>query len=274
MNRTLQNGQHIALRIANGHKERELSGVVQSFDPGKGLICLEIGDRSGVQGAFFAGKEVTIVGRASHNDLDLPCVVVEETQFPILVCRKVDRRNHVRVSAFLHLKYRPVEREVYKADPESCLIRIREEMGNSEGSFEAVLDEVDQESLNPKLLCLLAEMNRKLDRILASLEEDHGAQPQGLIPVNISGSGVRFTVREKMEARKILAIRIVLPFSPPVPVVFLGEVTRVREKAKGEFEIAVKFVTIDETDREQIVHYGFKRLRESIRNERMKTPKT
>ncbi|NIQ40011.1 MAG: hypothetical protein GTN81_15730 [Proteobacteria bacterium] len=44
-----------------------------------------------------------------------------------------------------------------------------------------------------------------------------------------------------------------------------------RQKENGEFEIAVKYLVIDEMDREQIVRYGFKRMRESIRNRRKKT---
>ena len=77
-----------------------------------------------------------------------------------------------------------------------------------------------------------------------------------------------------MEAGQLLAIRIVLPLSPPAPVVFVSEVRRVKEKEKGEFEIAVKFVAIGEADQEKIVHYAFKRMRESIRSRRNKAVQT
>jgi len=270
LKRTLENGQPIALRIATGPEEKEFLGILRSFDQDQGLIYLEIGSQNRWQAGFFAGKAVTIVGQSPGSDLDLPCVVVEENRFPILVCRKVDRRNYVRVSAFLHLQYHIVKRELYEADPEGCLLRIREEMGSGRSAFEALADELAQESLDPKILSLLTDMSKKLDRILAILERDQNGQPPEAIPVNISGSGIRFTIRERIEARQLLAIRVVLPLSPPAPVVFLGEITRVRDKGKGEFEIAVKYIAIDEMDREQIVHYGFKRMRESIRNRRKK----
>lgn len=270
LNEILQDGQHIALRVATGPEEKEFSGVVRSFDRVRGLISLEIEGQAEEQMSVVLGKEATIVGGAPDFDLDVPCIVDGESRFPILVCQKVDRRNYVRVNVFLPLKYRTVDRELYEADPEGYLLRVQEEMGNHESPFEGVTEEVDQESLPPKLLCFLTDINRKLDRILAILEEEPDFQPQGAIAVNISGSGLRFRVREKMGARKLLAIRIVLPLSPPVPVVFLGEVTRVREKGRGEFETAMKFVAIDEADREQIVHYAFKRMRKSIRNRKKK----
>jgi c-di-GMP-binding flagellar brake protein YcgR len=254
LNRTLDKGQHIALRVATGLEEKEFFGVVRSVDQKQGLISLEIGNKGAGDAAFFAGKEVTIIGRGPDVGLDLPCVVIDEDRFPVLVCRKADRRNYVRVSTFLHLNYR------------TFLVKMREEMGRGESSFESLAKELNQESRDPKLLYLLADLNRKLDRILAILTEEFDGQPREPIPVNISGSGLRFTVRERIEQRNLLAIRIVLPLSPPVPVVFLGEITRVREKGKKEFEIAVKYVAIDELDREQIVQYGFKRMRESIRN--------
>lgn len=274
LNKIIENGQRIALRIATGPKEKEFPGIVRSYDQVRELISLEIEGLTEEQLSFLLGKETTIVGRDFDFDLDLPCVVAEESQFPILVCRKVDRRNHVRVNAFLHLKYCTVDREIYKTDPERCLIRIQEEMGNHENSFEGLADEMDQESLSPKLMCFLTDMNSKLNRILAILEKEPDGQPQRAIAVNISGSGLRFTVREKMGVRKLLGIRIVLPLSPPVPVVFLGEVTRVREKKKGEFEIAVKYLAIDEVDRDQIVQYAFKRMREAIRDRKTKTDQT
>ncbi len=270
-NKMLENGQSIALRVTTGLKEGKFPGVIRSFDHDQGLVWPEIAEQGKDQAGFFAEKEATIVGKNANLDLDLPCVVVEENRFPILVCRKVDRRNYVRVIAFLHLHYRIVERALYESDPEGCLIRIRDEMGNGQSSLETLADEVGAGPQDPKLLCLLVDMNKKLDRILSILKQDRDIQSDGPIKVNISGSGIRFAVREKMEARKLLAIRIVLPLSPPAPVVFLGEITRVRQKENGEFEIAVKYLVIDEMDREQIVRYGFKRMRESIRNRRKKT---
>jgi c-di-GMP-binding flagellar brake protein YcgR len=248
---------------------------VQSFDQDQGLISLEIKGQEEQEMGIFAGREATIVGTTPGFDLDLPCVVIEESRFPILVCQKVDRRNYVRVSAFLRLKYRVVERELYEADPDGFLVRIREEMGNGESLFGALAGEVlDEESTDPKLFFLLSEMNRKLDRILANLEKDEDSHSLGTIPVNISGSGIRFPVKERIKAGNLLAIKTVLPLSPPVSMVFLGEVTRVREKGEGEFEIALKYMAIDETDREQIVHYGFKRMRESIRLRKRKRGQT
>lgn len=271
LNKRLENGQRIALRLANGVEEKQFAGVVRSFDRVRGLISLEIEGQMGKKMSFPPGKEGTIVGRTPHSDLDLPCVLTGESRFPILVCRGVDRRNHLRVNAFLRVKYRPVNKELYEADPQGFLLRVQEEMGNGESSLEVLTEQLEGETLNPNLLCLLGDMSKKLDRILSLLGGEGEGQSTEVTAVNISGSGLRFTARERIEARTLLAMRIVLPLSPPVAVVLLGEVKRVRAKGQGEFETAVKFVAIDEADQEKIVHYAFKRMRESIRNRRRKT---
>jgi hypothetical protein len=266
----LEKGQPVVLRVATDVEEREFSGVVQSLDRAGERIALEIQGRFPKQRPVFLGKEATLVGKSSRSDLDLPCVVVEENRFPILICQRVNRRNHVRVNAFIPLQYCLADRGLYEDDREGYLIRIREEMGGSEGLYEAIGEGLEEESVSPKLVCLLEDMNRKLDRILALLEENRHGQLQRVVAVNISGSGLRFPVWEEMKGGELLAIRVVLPLAPPVPVIFLGEVTRVTEKGKDEFDIAVRFVAIDEADREKIVQYTFKRMRESVRN-RFKT---
>jgi len=275
LDRSLENGQPVALRVAMGPREDEFLGIVCNYDSARGLISVKIEGDSQQKASSFRGKNVTIVGRTPDINLDLPCVVAKESEFPILVCQHVNRRNHVRVNTFLPLKYRRVDRSVYEADPEGFLVRIQEELGSHEGVYEAFQEEDEGEPVHPKILALLTDMNRKLDRILMVLESQVDGQYRGPVPVNISGSGLRFQVRERIEPRALLAVRIVLPLSPPAPIVFIGEVTRVRERKKedGPFEIAVRFVAIDETDREEIVHYTFKRMRESVRNRNKEAPK-
>ena len=271
MDKTLDSGQRIAVRVAQGAEESEFLGVVRSLDRDRGLVSLEMKNQTKAKMPFLPGKSVTIIGATPGSNLDIPCVVEEESRFPILVCRRVNRRNHVRVNAFLQLKYRLVGRDLYEADPEGLLAMMRQEMGGSETSFEALSEEETEESLDPRLIGLLADMNRKLDRILASLDTDLDGQRQTIMAVNISGSGLRLTVSERIRAKQLLAMRITLPLSPTAVVVFIGEVTRVRDKGSGQFEIALKYLTIDEMDRDQIVRYTFKRLRESVRNKPTET---
>jgi hypothetical protein len=264
----IEAGQAIALRIAKGFEEKEFSGVVESRDCGRGLVGLRIDAHAGM--GPLPGEEATIIGKAAGADIDIPCVVADASRFPFLVCQEVDRRNHLRVNALLHVTYRSVQRALYEADPEGLLHRVREEMGGSENSFQLLRDDAHAVDPDPKFLCLLEEMNRKLDRILFLLNGRGAGGPEGVLPVNISGSGIRFTIRERAEARALFAVRIEIPGSPPAAIVFLGEVVRVRDKGNGQYETALKYVAIDELDREKIVHYVFRRMRESIRESRGK----
>ena len=274
MDRSLESGQSVAIRVAMGSQEEEFPAVVRSCDTAQGLISVKIEGGSQKRASALLGRQATIVGRTPDVNLDLPCIVAPESQFPILVCQRVNRRNHVRVNAFLPLTFRPVDRSVYETDPEGVLVGLQEELGAHERTYEPGQEDEEGDPIHPKVLALLTDMNRKLDRILAALERQRDGQPQGPMPVNISGSGVRFTVRDRIEAKGLLAVRTVLPLSPPATIVFIGEVTRVRDKGGGQFEIAVRFVAIDESDRDQIVHYTFKRMRESVRNRNRKTVET
>jgi c-di-GMP-binding flagellar brake protein YcgR len=266
----LEKGQSVALRMVSGVKELEIIGNILSFDDDKGLIALEVDGKQTEKTPVHRGKEATIVGRASDSDLDIPCVIAETDRFPILICREVDRRNHLRVNAFLRVGYRRVERESFESDPEAALLRFREEMWGGDHSFEDLKEGLEGGDLDPQLLSLFESLSHKLDRVLSLLEGRGNVQSLGVVPVNLSGSGVRFPARERMRSRELLALQIILPLSPPATVVLIGEVRRVREKGSREFETAVKFVTVDELDQEKIVHYTFKRMRESIRNRRNK----
>jgi c-di-GMP-binding flagellar brake protein YcgR len=266
LNGLLEKGQRVALRVATGSEEREFRGIVRSFDGVQGQVSVEVEEESEGKITFLLGREATLVGEDPKLNIDFPCVVSGESRFPMVICQRANRRNHVRVNAFLPLKYRHLSREEYDADPEGCFARVQDEMGGLDRIVEVSTEELAEGSLDPRLLSLLTEMNRKLDRILAVLQRGLEGQSSGHLAVNISGSGVRFTVGERIRAGILLAVRIALPLAPPIPVVFIGEVTRVRDKGKGDFEIAVRFVAIDEEDREQIVHYTFKRMRESVRN--------
>ena len=266
MNGLLQEGQRVALRVATGTEESEFRGIVRSFDRAQGRVSVEVEDEFRGKMAFLLGREATLVGEDPKLNIDFPCVVSGESRFPTVICQRANRRNHVRVNACVPLKYRHLSREEYDADPEGCLIRLREEMGGLERSAEVLPEDLAEASLDPRLLSLLTGINRKLDRVLSLLQRGLDGQSGGPLAVNISGSGVRFTLRERVLAGNLLAVSIVLPVAPPITVVFIGEVTRVRDKGKGDVEIAVRFLAIDEEDREQIVHYTFKRMRESVRN--------
>jgi hypothetical protein len=172
LDRKVAKGQSIGLRVARGSEEREIPGVVLSFDRAQGFISLEIEGEREEKISLPKGKEVTIVGRMPDSDLDIPCVVADGSQFPVVICRGVDRRDHLRVNTFLNLTYRLVERELLEMDPEALLLRIQEEMGDGDGAFEPLSEELDLETLNPKLLALLESMSKKLDRILSLLQDE------------------------------------------------------------------------------------------------------
>ncbi len=63
LNKMLENGQPIALRVATGLKEREFPGVIRSFDHDQGLVCLEVAGQSKDQAGFSPEKRQRSLGK-------------------------------------------------------------------------------------------------------------------------------------------------------------------------------------------------------------------
>jgi hypothetical protein len=116
----------------------------------------------------------------------------------------------------------------------------------------------------------LLRIDEKLDRIIEKL----GCQaPEALGPaivdtVNISGSGIVLVLSEAVEIGQILEISMNLPGFPLGVFEAYGEVVRVEDrkgKDKGLFDVALKFLYIGETDREQLIACSFAAQRKAIR---------
>ena len=90
--------------------------------------------------------------------------------------------------------------------------------------------------------------------------------------VNLSGSGMKFKTCDNLKPGDFLDMKMVIPMSSGIVIEFIAEVVRgvktsdnsINEKS-DEKEIAVKFVAINEDDREMIIRYTFKRQRELLR---------
>jgi c-di-GMP-binding flagellar brake protein YcgR len=75
----------------------------------------------------------------------------------------------------------------------------------------------------------------------------------------ISGNGLTFMSPKKIDKGTRLEMRLDIPGKS---VDMAGEVINIKQKGPGEFEAVVKFVEIDEPDRDRLVKYI---LREGIK---------
>lgn len=127
-----------------------------------------------------------------------------------------------------------------------------------QGSPESVAGEKVYEALR--------EMNTKLDFLINHfIMEKEGLSSAEKKLVNISASGIKFTVKHPVKEKDILEIKLLLPTFPPVAVFAYGEVKRVKVLEDQTYEIALEYLNMGETVRDEIIQYTLDHQRESIR---------
>lgn len=130
--------------------------------------------------------------------------------------------------------------------------------------------DLSDDKIHPKIIKLLLEMNNKLNCLIASLSHPNEDKPQKLQnkKVNISASGMRVTVDEKVEAGDTIEVKMFLPTIPPVEILTYGVVVRVKPLGNNQYEAAVHFSDMDECVRDEIIQYALNCQREAIKIQR------
>jgi len=127
------------------------------------------------------------------------------------------------------------------------------------------------EALQPELWKMLVTINKKLDQIMErlSLESEKFMAIENR-QVNMSESGMRFSVDERMNEGDIIEIKMILPEYPPVGILIYGRVVRVIHSRENRYDIAVHFLEsdIDGKVKDEIVKYLLKRQREILAGKR------
>ncbi len=117
-----------------------------------------------------------------------------------------------------------------------------------------------------KLSEALKEIKTKLDFLINHfLIEKEGLSSTEKKLVNISASGIKFTIKHPVKEKDILEIKLLLPTYPPVVVFAYGEVKRVKELEDQTYEIALEYLNMGEPVRNEIIQYTLNHQRETIR---------
>ena len=122
------------------------------------------------------------------------------------------------------------------------------------------------------LIAYLKIIEKKLDMIMEMLNEKRADSPYTSLyaSVNLSGSGVRFLSPHPLVMGERLELRIALPFAPFPKISTLCEVVRVDGPSaeKKEWQIALRFLVVNEFDRDFLINYVFTKEREKLRSEK------
>lgn len=124
--------------------------------------------------------------------------------------------------------------------------------------------------LNDEVVNFLIQMDEKLDRILSLISKDEsyaGPYREG-VGRNISASGLNIVIDQPAKRGQILHLSVILSKIPFVGIDAYGEIVRVnleKELNKSMWQIAIKYLSLDEASREKIVAYIFQMQRKAIR---------
>ena len=117
-----------------------------------------------------------------------------------------------------------------------------------------------------KLHDMMIEIRSKLDFVINHfLLEKEGLTTNEKKLVNISASGIRFTITNPVKVHDIMEIKLLLPTYPPVAVLAYGEVKRVKKIDDDQYEIALEYLNMGEPVKNEIIQYTLCHQRETIK---------
>lgn len=175
------------------------------------------------------------------------------------------------------LQGKPREREYVRAnDNVPVYYELLDE--ESEGSgvvtdWELMFDDLEPApEENPKLYELLFDINQKLNILINHITEKNGLNIPEARNVDISGGGLRFVCGDPFKEGDRLVLKTFLPTHAHV-IKIKCQVVRSVPMPDGNFDIAVKYIDMDEHTRDKIIRYIFAKQRKLLRNEKAPEPK-
>ena len=121
------------------------------------------------------------------------------------------------------------------------------------------------------LISLLGMLDRKLSVILDLLSKTGSDElyTKRYVEIEISGSGLSFISDVPLAENGHAELRLLLPVFPYPKIPILCRVARSLKREKNshaDWEIACKFLAINDSDRDLLIQYIFAREREQIRS--------
>ena len=186
-------------------------------------------------------------------------------------------RAHVRMDVVLLMKY-------LKLTPEECedldtITNAEDKADLSPLSFslrpfmEGEGREEELGNIDPFILNSLIDINLKLNLIISAISSEGKKNIFNRVPIeaNLSEGGLGFTTRDDISEGDICALEIMLPVFPIAIIKTLGKAVRIKPLPEGGASIGLQFINIKEEDRDKIVHYIFKKQREWLRTNKVKS---
>lgn len=189
-----------------------------------------------------------------------------------------EKRNYFRVDDVISVVVNPVSS--YKKKNDQFLESVTSSkafslMSPPESSGMHTEETGSIRSERGELYEMIAEIKTKLDFIINHFILDkEGLLSSDKALVNISASGIRFVTTHAVEVNDIMEVKFLLPAFPPVAVFGYGEVKRVDSIGDNKYEVAIEYLNMDESVRNEIIQYTISHQRESMKRMRQSRPGT
>ncbi len=189
-----------------------------------------------------------------------------------------ERREYFRVEGQVRLYYRKLEEpEDSQASKELCDLWEEASLrcGNDSQEETFCSLELSEKELLLEIIRKLAGFEKRLEKMQELLSRSLPGPGVPLRPcfVNISGCGMRFPTKERFQVGDQIEVSVELPMTPNHLIRMVGEVVHVLETPEqGEnppsYQTAVRFISVNDTDRERIVRYTIHRQYDLINQAR------
>ncbi len=181
-----------------------------------------------------------------------------------------ERREFFRIKDRLEVEFRDIdEAEFLRLEH---IIKYNPTQVISSPQFsEAIKKKPKDGSDGDTLVPFLSMLDRKLSVIIDLLTKtgSESLYTKRYVEIEISGSGLSFVSDVPLAERGHAELRLLLPVFPYPKIPVLCRVVRSvkRERnAHADWEIACKFLAINDSDRDSLIQYIFTREREQIRS--------
>ncbi len=183
---------------------------------------------------------------------------------------KKEKRKYLRAETSLVVKFSPISQEEFKR-MKSLYVTSRASSMVESQLYEGALDHCTRTVLEA-----IVRLEQKIDRLSSLLfsGEFHKYKYTGEV-VNISGGGLRLVSPVNLPKGSYLDMCIFFPPAFNNPFFVIGEVRKRKAIIEGkqsdgsQYHLGVKFVAIDEKDREAIIRYIFRTERQKLREARL-----
>lgn len=191
-----------------------------------------------------------------------------------------ERREFFRVEGQVRLHYKKLEEPEESHVPrELSALGEEDRTAGDHGSRQDDLRglELSEKELLLEILQKVAGLESRLDKMRDLIGRSLPGPGVPLRPcfVNISGCGMRFPTKERFQVGDQIEVSVELPITPNHVIKMVGEVVHVLEIGQegGDsppYQTAVRFISVNDTDRERILRYTMHRQYDLITQARKK----